>query len=143
MNENNLLNTVVGPPCQKAWDGLWPSIFFEFGNKVTQKKYEHDSDWEYSLGMDVCPWLVIQDEKVVLSSDDVPEKAAAVFEIFKNKVLNEIEINTEEKFVVFTFSEGLILETSHVNEDDEFYLLTPTQILTMGKNCKITITDRV
>ncbi len=142
MTKDISIQSIIGLRCEKAWDGLLPVIFFEFGERQTTKKYRNDSNWEFSVGLDYCPWKIYKDQKLWFSSENSPQLIKQHLHTFTGKTLLNVEIDFVHSAAHFEFSDGLDLVTLHSEPEDQWYIISPKQVLVVGKDCEISVKER-
>lgn len=118
MNKTNIKQLITGKSCWRAWDGLLPAIFFELGEKVTQKK------GEFSLCFDTCPWQLFENGTEIANSKvDRPKILAAITKV-ENTRLTNFEVNDNETVIKATFGQFTLTAFLH-EKPDTFYIVGP------------------
>lgn len=116
MNKTNIKQVVIGKLCQRAWDGLLPAIFFELGEKLTEKK------GEISLCFDTCPWQLFKNGIEIANSKDSREVILSAITKIENTKVSNFEVSDDEKTINVTFGQFTI--SAFLNaETDTFYIV--------------------
>lgn len=122
--KEEIINQLIGNTCWRAWRGAGPAIFFEFGEKLPDRKGGEPRKGTYSIGFS-CPWQVFKDGQVWFNySSNLNEMDQKIMS-FTNTEMTGIKFDSDLHEETLVFSNGLEIKTYHNQADDQWHILTP------------------
>ena len=129
---NSLLEQWIGQKAQNARIGVGTFLLIDFGQLTTemlpptrlrpQEKIIQKGEW--FLWIYQCMWRVIYKERIIVSSlAETKEEMQCVVEKINHSKLEAVEITQPFFDAKFTFSNGYIIETFSIEDNDDYWML--------------------
>ena len=84
----------------------------------------------------MCPWVITLEGEALATDESSYKEMDAVLPKFEGQKIENITISQDAASTRIQFTNGLEITTKHSGESDQWYLLTPTEILEVGYLCK-------
>ena len=132
-NTPQSLEPVIGAAVFRAWRGYQRSIFFELGEEIGHGR------GKFTIGVECCPWRIYIDGTQIITDKNSYQFMDEMIVRFVGHTCIGISLDLERKRTTISFSDNFVIQTSHKEDLDEWYLLTPKHEIMIQKNCEILI----
>ena len=132
MTNSDIINQIKGLICERSWRGFGTAIFFDF--KKDKKLF--------TICLDFCSWEMYSNNGIIAKDTNEYSIIDTGLENFNQKKIEGIEIDKRNDQTLIIFSDNLKILTHHKDNDQQWYLLTPTKVMSVGKNCSIKVEER-
>lgn len=130
-SENNPFRVVIGQQIAHVWRGYRSVFFLEFG-QVREGK------GEITVGLDACPWRLLQHDKEVLTHFDALEAIDKELPTLIGNTVHDVVVDKHLKRTRIVLSNNIIIETDHSGSGSAWYLLAPGYQVTVSEGGQIT-----
>lgn len=122
--QEQIIRELIGETCWRAWRGVGTAVFFEFGEKLADRKGGEARKGTYTIGLS-CPWQIFQKNIIVFNDTiDLKELDQKIL-LFNDLKVTEINFDLGLHEDRILFKNGLEIHNYHNRSDDQWHIVTP------------------